>query len=136
MTDFSNAKVGMDVSTISFGDNCKITSIEGGGSYPIVIQDLGGHEERYAIDGKLYLADKHPSAFYGATLPKFEIPPPPQPYLKVDTLLRVWGEDEESVLRYFAHWCGDTLCCFEGGRTSRTEQGFGWQAWKNWEIVE
>ena len=60
-----------------------------------------------------------------------------KPDLKVDD--RILVRDSNSgywIPRHFSHWNGNLCMCFDGGKTSWSENGCGVYPWEHWKLPD
>ena len=119
---------------------CFVQHIEPRDLYPVKVAFPDGKKKTFTVDGRFENADLFPSLFhedeYPTCYPQYE---KPKPDLKVDAKLIVWDSSEYKHYKCRAHfkeWGKDgKVVCFDGGRTSHTDNG-DTCVWNHYEIVE
>lgn len=132
--DFSNAKVGDKVWSVSYGWG-EIDYIEKeGGVYPLSVEFVKDYVT-YTLSGKEHDYENQ-SLFWN----EFEIPESaykkPLPKLEVDTLVWVWSSDKAlKKVRFFKQFTRDgKILAFDDGCDSKTTTFV--TEWDNWELYK
>ena len=98
-----------------------ITSIEGV-NYPVGVQFDSGNHTYFTGEGYNYEDDLGPSLSfteYNLVTGGFS-QERPLPNIEVDTLVYVKGSGGDWLMRYFSHWEGSKIACFNDQKTSKT----------------
>ena len=131
-TTFETAKVGDRVWSIERGWGV-IQSLDGGETYPIIVEFQNERSLSYTLGGKRLITHELQTLFWDEV--EIEAPQKPLPDLAVDAKVFVWGKEYEYRLkRHFSHFENGVLHTFDSGDTSWT--GESTTGWDHWGLVE
>lgn len=136
---FENAKVGDRVWDIQYGYGIIISNTHTK-DVPLYVKFDIGYDKHFILegirDGNSWESIKIPTLFWQ----KWEIPEvayvKPLPNLEVDTKIYVSTKELPEVWhrRYFSHFEGDKVYCFDAGGTSWSTGAI--TKWSNWKLIE
>ena len=131
---FKYARIGDRVWSIIDGWGKIVKTAHGGLVMRVNFYD--GGNDMFTVEGKRFPADKYPTLYWDEI--KFNIPDKPQPDLKVDTKVLVWGnEGDKKEVRYFKRFSEyGKIFCFPYGTTSSTVKGGYEDEWEYWELAK
>ena len=133
-TTFETAKVGDRAWSIERGWGV-IQSLDGGETYPIIIEFQNERSLSYTLGGKRLTTHELQTLFWDEVV--IEAPVKPMPDLPVDTKVLVWVRPDVKLKRHFYQFKDDQIVTFEAGKTSFTTScEYDVTVWPNWELAE
>lgn len=132
-TTFENAKVGDKVWCITSGWG-EVRGIDFSKAYSIGVYFTSDEFKTYTVDGRYTEDDLNQTLFWDEVV--FEAPSKPLPKLNVDDKVLVWDDgDTNKCKRYFSHFDGSKVACFDSGCTSfSTPHRYRVTYWDNFEL--